>query len=75
MKQSKRALAVFVAGSMMMASIVGGCAAEAAPQPESQPLVQSWPQPPGEAAKPVAAAAHAVHRAAPPPAVKRRRAA
>jgi hypothetical protein len=45
MKQSKRVLAVFVSGSMMLASITGGCATEAA-QPETQPLVQAAPQPP-----------------------------
>jgi hypothetical protein len=62
MKQSKRALAVFVAGSMMMASIVGGRAAEAAPPPETQPLVQSWPQPPGEAAPPAQPSADALNQ-------------
>jgi uncharacterized protein DUF3300 len=48
MKQSKRALAVFISGSLMLASIAGGCATEAA-QPETQPVVQDVPQPPGDA--------------------------
>lgn len=48
MKQSKRALAVFVSGSLMLASIAGGCATEPA-QPETQPEVQAVPQRPGDA--------------------------
>jgi uncharacterized membrane protein YgcG len=44
MKQSKRALAVFISGSLMVASMAGGCTTEAA-QPEAQPLVQAVPQP------------------------------
>jgi Protein of unknown function (DUF3300) len=38
MKQSKRALALFISGSMMLASVTGGCATEAA-QPDAQPPV------------------------------------
>jgi uncharacterized membrane protein YgcG len=47
MKQSKRALAVFISGSLMLASMAGGCATEAA-QPEAQPLAQAVPQPSGD---------------------------
>jgi hypothetical protein len=43
MKQSKRALAVFVSSSLVLASAVGGCATEAA-QPETQPVAQAAPQ-------------------------------
>jgi hypothetical protein len=46
MKQSKRALAVFVSSSMMLASM-GGCATEVA-LPDPQPLVQATPQPPAD---------------------------
>ena len=49
MKQSKRVLAVFISGSMMLASIAGGCATEAA-QPETPPPVQAAPQSPEDAA-------------------------
>jgi uncharacterized membrane protein YgcG len=51
-KQSKRILAVFVSGSIVLASIAGGSATEAA-QPETQSLVQGAPQP-SEDATPVA---------------------
>jgi Protein of unknown function (DUF3300) len=51
MKQSKRFLAVCVSGLIMLASMAGGCATEAA-QPETQPPVQAAPQPP-EVATPV----------------------
>jgi hypothetical protein len=44
MKQSKRVLAVVISGSMMLASITGGCATEAA-QPETEPPVQAAPSP------------------------------
>jgi Protein of unknown function (DUF3300) len=52
MKQSKRALALFVSGSLALASVVGGCATATA-QPETQPPVQADPQAP-EAGPPVA---------------------
>jgi hypothetical protein len=52
MKQSKRALALLVSGSMLLASVAGGCATQAT-QPETQPLVRAAPQPP-EDASPVA---------------------
>jgi uncharacterized membrane protein YgcG len=44
MKQSKRVLAVFVSGSIMLASIAGDCATAA--QPDTPALEQAAPQPP-----------------------------
>jgi hypothetical protein len=49
MKQSKRALALLVFGSMLLASVTGGCAIEST-EPETQPPVQAAPQPPEDAA-------------------------
>jgi uncharacterized membrane protein YgcG len=43
MTQSKRALAAFVSSTLMLASVVGGCATEA-DQPEIQPVAQAAPQ-------------------------------
>jgi hypothetical protein len=51
MQQSKRALALFVSGSLALASVMGGCATVAA-QPETPPPVQAESQPP-EAGPPV----------------------
>jgi uncharacterized membrane protein YgcG len=50
MKQSKRALAVFVSSTIMLASVVAGCATQAA-EPDAQPMVQAEPlSPPASAA-------------------------
>src|SRR5437899_3337189 len=43
MKRSKRALALFVSSSLVLASVQAGCATEA-PQPETQPSVGAAPQ-------------------------------
>src|SRR5438445_6074793 len=48
MKQSKRALAVFVSSSLMLASGLEGCATETV-EPELQPTAQVASQPPGTA--------------------------
>jgi hypothetical protein len=52
MKQSKRALAVFVSSTIMLASVAAGCATQAA-EPDAQPMVQAEPQSP-PASAPVA---------------------
>jgi hypothetical protein len=49
MKRSKRLLVAFISGSLMLATIVGGCVTVADP-PDPQPPVQAAPQPVGEAA-------------------------
>jgi Protein of unknown function (DUF3300) len=45
MKQSKRALAVFVSTTIMLASVAAGCATQAA-EPDAQPVIQAEPQSP-----------------------------
>jgi uncharacterized membrane protein YgcG len=47
MKRSKRAFAVVISGSIMLASLAGGCATEAA-QAKAQPPAQAVPQPTGD---------------------------
>lgn len=51
MKRSKQTLAAFISGSMMLVSVVSGCATDAV-RPESQSLIQALPSPPAEAATP-----------------------
>ncbi|HWS66459.1 MAG TPA: DUF3300 domain-containing protein, partial [Steroidobacteraceae bacterium] len=53
MKRSKRALALFVSSSLVLASVQAGCATEA-PQAETQPSVEAAPQPSEESAQVVA---------------------
>src|ERR1700751_3502248 len=53
MKRSKRALALFVSSSVVLASVQAGCATEA-PQAETQPSVEAAPQASDESTQVVA---------------------
>ncbi len=53
MKRSKRALALFVSSSLVLASLQGGCVSEAS-QPDTQPPVAAAPQASDETAQVVA---------------------